>query len=130
MELAGVGDDFAEVAVDAEPDAALGFLGLDVDVGGAFADGEVDDLVDEGDDGVGVGDGGEFVAGEVGLVEDGGAFEAEEAVFEAFFVGVVDRDGVFDFAGECEDGAQGDLRDLAEAADEVGIVGGCERDGE
>ena len=42
----------------------------------------------------------------------------------------MDRDGVFDFAGECEDGAQGDLRDLAEAADEVGIVGGGERDGE
>ena len=63
VKLPGVGDDLAEVAVDAEAHAALGFLGLDVDVGGALADGEVDHLVDEGDDGVGVGDGGEFVAG-------------------------------------------------------------------
>ena len=42
----------------------------------------------------------------------------------------MDRDGVFDFAGEGEDRAEGDLRDLAESPDEVGIVGRGEGDGE
>ena len=42
----------------------------------------------------------------------------------------MDGDGVFDFAWECEDRAERDLGDLPEAADEVGVVGDGEGDGE
>ncbi len=123
VELARVGEDFTEVAIDAEADAALGFHRLDVDVGRAFAHAVINDLVENLNEGVVLREMRELLAGVLEVVEEAGAAEFVEAVLDVFLGAVMNRDRVLDLARQSENGADGNLRDLAEALDEIGIRG-------
>ncbi len=127
-------DFFVEAAIDAVADAGFLFIGLDVNVGSAFADGVVDEVVDELDDG---GVAGDFL--EVADVFDLG-FDEGEILGADFIDDVVDDEdvgggevglqGVGDVAlggGDDLDGVAGELLDFFDE-EEVGGFG--EGDGE
>lgn len=121
MEFARVGEDVAQVSVDAEANAAVRLVGLDVDVRRALAQREENNLVEDLDERVVLGEGREFFARNIGPVKETGVLEVAEAFLEAFLRAVVNRNGILDFLGESEDGAHGHLGDLSEAPGEIGI---------
>src|SRR5205085_1107253 len=82
VELARIGEDFAEVAIDAETDPAGGLLRLNVDVRRALAHREVQDLVEDLDERIVLCERRQLVAGDLGLVEQARTLEFAETFLQ------------------------------------------------
>ena len=113
MKLARERQHFPQHAIDAETDARLQFLGLDVDVSRPFADAEVDDRVEHLDQRDAFGEGGELFGRIVGAVEKVDPFERVEVLADVLVVGIMDGDRILDLPRRGEHRADRQLGDLA-----------------
>ena len=130
MQLARIGQDFAEVAVDAEADAAGCFLRLEVHVGCPLAHRVEDDAFERLDQGVVLHQQRQLFFRPLADVEQVGALEVTEALFDSLFGAIVDGDGAFDLAWQGENRADPHLGDLTDPPYEIDVRRRCHRDGE
>src|SRR5688500_11527482 len=98
MKLAGVGKDIAQISVNAEPDAALHLLRLDVHIRRAVAKGEIDNLVQYFREGTVFRQCSQLVSRQIGFVEKRRVLEFADAFFEARFGAIMDRGGVLNLS--------------------------------
>jgi hypothetical protein len=118
---------FVEFSIDPESDAEAIFFGFEVDIAGAFADSDEEEVSGESDDVIILGEVDEVLGAGVG-VNFGGVFPGEVG-FEFLNdveAGEVDFDGFEDFVGWAEDGGDVGAEDLGCVVDGGEVEGvGC-----